>query len=190
MMAFCQRTAILVGPAAVDAEPTDLTLKEIVGGGEPEVTQDGRVEVTKETVTEVLDTGLFSSRGQNRVGWAHYTYVEFLASEYVLAHQLTPEQTSSLIMHPLDPTRVVPQLHGTAGWIAGADEVMFERICASDPQVSLRSDTGTMDSLSHTSKARNETSRPDSPPSISRRHAMLRSFRRSLPLLHSTRRKP
>ena len=146
MMAFCQRTAILVGPAAVDAEPTDLTLKEIVGGGEPEVTQDGRVEVTKETVTEVLDTGLFSSRGQNRVGWAHYTYVEFLASEYVLAHQLTPEQTSSLIMHPLDPTRVVPQLHGTAGWIAGADEVMFERICASDPQVSLRSDTGTMDS--------------------------------------------
>ena len=38
---------------------------------------------TDDDVREVLDTGLFSSRGEHRMGWAHQGYGEFLAALYL-----------------------------------------------------------------------------------------------------------
>ena len=37
-----------------------------------------------EDVREVLDTGLFSARGERRMGWAHQTYEEFLGANYLI----------------------------------------------------------------------------------------------------------
>jgi hypothetical protein len=144
MMAFCQR-GIVVRSGTPEAASTELCIGEIAGAGQREETETGHVDLTSKVVEEVLDTGLFSGRGPNQLGWAHQTYLEFLASEYVVAHGLAPEQTASLLMHPLEPTKVIPQLRGVAAWLAGRNLDVFDRICASDPQVLLRADVGTLD---------------------------------------------
>ena len=45
----------------------------------------GEFAVSEGAVREVLsDTGLFSSRGPRRMGWAHRTFAEYLASRYLV----------------------------------------------------------------------------------------------------------
>ena len=41
---------------------------------------------------ETLDTGLFSSRGIDQMGWAHQTYAEFLAARFVVEQGMPAEQ--------------------------------------------------------------------------------------------------
>lgn len=145
IMAFCQRDSIPQRGGAGQAEPTDLTIADIVGTGQREKTEDSEVEMTEETAKEALNSGLFSGRGPDHLGWRHHTYLEFLASEYVLAHGFSSEQLAELIMHPLDTSKVVPQLHGVAAWLAGKKQDIFNRICATDPRVLLAADIGTLD---------------------------------------------
>ena len=45
---------------------------------------------TDDDVREVLDTGLFSSRGDQRMGWAHQGYGEFLAALYLFERGVPP----------------------------------------------------------------------------------------------------
>jgi hypothetical protein len=48
--------------------------------------------VTDNDVREVLDTGLFSSRGGVRLGWAHQSYAEFLAALYLVEKNVVISQ--------------------------------------------------------------------------------------------------
>ena len=103
-------------------------------------------EVSEAAIREALDTGLFSSRGRNRMGWAHQTYAEFLAAQYLVQHETTLTQTMSLITHPGDIDRkLVPQLHETAAWLAGMMPEAFREIMKVAPEVLLRSDVATAD---------------------------------------------
>jgi hypothetical protein len=145
IMALCQRTSILRHGGSSAAEPSDLTIDDILDTAEREKTEDGESEMTPSAVKEVLNTGLFSGRGSERLGWAHQTYSEFLASEYLQAHRFAPEQIVDLLMHPQDRSRVVPQLHGVAAWLAGKSQEVFDRICATDPRVLLAADIATLD---------------------------------------------
>ena len=79
---------------------------------------------------KVLQTGLFSLRSKNRLGWAHQTYAEFLAALYSIdQHQLPPTQIDTLLMSSGGSgTKLVPQLHETAAWLASLDIVVFRRI--------------------------------------------------------------
>ena len=119
--------------------PEDVTVRKLVGGAEPVGTQ--KVDVTEDAVRKARKTGLFSSRGPHRMGWAHQTYAEFLAARYVVGCGMTQGQILSLIVHPDDPSqRLVPQLHETSAWIAGMRAELFQAIMDRDPEVLLRSD--------------------------------------------------
>jgi predicted NACHT family NTPase len=106
-----------------------------------ETANGNRFPVTKEVIEEVLDTGLFSSRGSKRMGWAHQTYAEFLAAWYLTQHNLNLNHILELIIHP--DNRVVPQLHETAAWLASMRTDVLEEIVNTDPDVLLRSDIPT-----------------------------------------------
>ncbi len=102
-------------------------------------------EISEEAVEEVLDTGLFSSRGElSRMGWAHQTYAEFLAAWYLVQHQTPLNQVMKLIVSPEDPERkLIPQLHETAAWLASMRTDVLQKIMKTDPDVLLRSDIPT-----------------------------------------------
>jgi hypothetical protein len=139
---LCGRPAIWTGLAG-DAPEGDLALHDLLGGTER---VDGQpVEITEAVVREVLDTGLFSARGAEQLGFAHQTYGEFLAAWYVHSRGMDVAQMLSLITHPGDEVgRVVPQLQETAAWFATLDPAVYDRIVESDPQVLLNSDVATM----------------------------------------------
>jgi hypothetical protein len=139
---FCAHPVLWTGGAAGDVPEGDLPLEDLLGGTED---VDGNpVEVTEAAVREVLDTGLFSSRGLERIGFSHQTYAEYLAADYLVRRGFTLRQILSLILHPGGDSRVVPQLQEAAAWLATLVPAVCEYILRTNPQVLLRSDVSTM----------------------------------------------
>lgn len=141
---FCKRSAISTAHRSTIALETDLTLSELTQG-EVKFRQT-LLPVNLENLRETFDTGLFSARGPDRLGWAHQTYAEFLASRYLEKQGVSTRQIADLIQHPLDPDKkLVPQLHETAAWIASNHSEIFQQVLQSEPDVLLRSDVATAD---------------------------------------------
>jgi predicted NACHT family NTPase len=139
---FCNYYAVWMGPNLGDKPDSDVSVGDTAGRAEGLV--DTKDAVDEHRIIETLSTGLFSSRGANRIGWAHQTYAEFLAARYVLANELNPEQVLDLILHPTDG-KVIPQLHQTAAWLATLSPQIFQRLTTIDPEVLLRSDVTKAD---------------------------------------------
>lgn len=142
---LAKRAAIRIDLAYGDDIGEDVPLRSLSGGTE---VADGKdFEMDEAAVEETLRiSGLFTSRGPNRLGFAHQTYAEFLAARYVVEHKMTLPQIQSLVVHPTDPGRkIVPQLQETCAWIAGMRPDVFQTVLNTDPQVLLRSDVARAD---------------------------------------------
>lgn len=142
---FANRYAIWTGIDCGDVPEEDTTVQQLIGRSE---SVDGdEFQVSEAAITETVATGLFSSRGPNRLGFAHQTYAEFLAAQYLVQRQMNLTQMMSLLTHPGDPDRkLVPQLHEAAAWLAGMVPDVFREITQVNPDVLLQSDVATADS--------------------------------------------
>ncbi|HKP52598.1 MAG TPA: hypothetical protein VJ183_08090 [Chloroflexia bacterium] len=136
---FANRYAVWIGTDQESVPDEDMTLGELCEGNEGALGQ--RFEVDEDVVREVLSTGLFTSRGQDRMGWSHQTYAEYLAAWYITHHKMLPAQIMSLLAYPSDSTgKLVPQLHEVAAWLASMVPAVFCEILKSNPEVLLRCD--------------------------------------------------
>ncbi len=136
---FCNRSAIWVGPDLADRPDDDITVSGLSGGVEK--SRGTAFEVTEAGIRELLsETGLFSSRGPRRMGWAHRTFAEYLAARYLVVSGLGVEQIKGLILHPHGPGKVVPQLQQVVAWLAGMVPEVFRMILAADPSVLVLGD--------------------------------------------------
>ncbi|MCQ3944675.1 MAG: hypothetical protein DPW11_02775 [bacterium] len=105
------------------------------------------VAVGDQQVLEVLNTGLFSSRGNGKMGWAHQTYGEFLAARYIVRHKLDWQQTQSMLFHDslkIGTFQVVPQLYEVSAWLASIDPSFFDNAVPLDPEFLLLSDANVI----------------------------------------------
>jgi len=144
VMMFSNRSTISIPLTGEEDEEGDIPATELSGGYE--VANDGAFEVTEEHIKEVLDTGFFTLRAPSRLGWAHQTYKEYLAAQYVVNARLSAAEVMQLLTHPDDPEgKLVPQLHETAAWLAGMMPELFHSILRIDPDVLLRSDIAGVD---------------------------------------------
>jgi len=142
MMLLGKRSVVWMGTDVGRPSEECITLRELVCWEKP--VQEAGVEVTEAVLREVLDTGLFTSRGPEQAGWAHQTYAEFLAARYLVQHGLTVNQMMSLVSHPRDPEgRLVPQLQGVAAWLAAMEPDVFAEIAQHEPEVLLQSNVTT-----------------------------------------------
>lgn len=82
----------------VDADGEDISVQRLAGGTEP--TPAGMCDVTVPAAIEAARTGLFTSRGGQRLGWAHATFADFLAADWVVAHKLSATQARPLFLAP------------------------------------------------------------------------------------------
>ena len=134
---LCQRDAIWTEANCGDPLESDLTLDELCAGP---FSATG-IPVTNENLKETLDTGLFCSRGKNRLGWAHQTYAEFLAAQFLHDSKMSLEKMLKLLVYHGDAEgKLVPQLHETAAWLATMDASIREAIFKTEPDILLRSD--------------------------------------------------
>lgn len=138
---FALRSAIWTSPSSGDDSEKDVLPRELCLGNEN--AYERSFPVTEKAIKEVLDSGLFSSRGSNRMGWAHQTYAEFLAAWYLKQHSLNLSQIQNLIIHP--DRRVIPQLQETTAWLASMIPEVFQEIMKTDPDLLLQSDISTID---------------------------------------------
>ena len=133
---LCKRFAVYTGPEADGVPPEDVLIGDLAGGFER--AGDDDVEVSESALWEVLGTGLFSSRGADRLGWAHLTYAEFLAARYCTRRKMPVAQMRPLLFHPSDQgRRLIPQLHEVAAWISVMDPEILKAVAGSDPEALL-----------------------------------------------------
>lgn len=139
LMMFGNRASIWTGSNHGDMPVDDVRLSMLRGGME-QIGPDTFV-VDDVALQETLNTGLFSSRGTYRLGWAHQTYAEFLAARHVRYQRVPLTQIRNLIVHSDDPAgRLVPQLHQTIAWLASMVPEIFQEVMDREPEVLLRSD--------------------------------------------------
>ncbi|WP_199313906.1 hypothetical protein [Leptolyngbya sp. FACHB-671] len=125
-----------------DVPDEDVLLQTLCFGYEK--ANEREFEVTRESIKEVLDTGLFSSRGLHRMGWTHQTHAEFLAAWYLTQHEISLEQITKLIFSSDDPDhKLIPQLHEAAAWLASMRADVLQEIIKTDPDVLLQTDVPT-----------------------------------------------
>lgn len=151
---FANRYAIRTNLDLGDVPDEDFTIEDISGGNER---VNGKTfEVERPIIKETLGTGLFSSRGSNRIGWSHRTFAEYLAAYYLKKHQLTLDQMMNMLIHPGDPERkIFPSLQEVAAWLAGMIPDVFKKIHNSEPVVLLRSDVAKADNKTRSDLVKN-----------------------------------
>lgn len=137
---FANRDAVWTGRDRGQVPEDDVLSRKLAQGYEKANAR--QFEASEASITEVLNTGLFSSRGTNRMGWAHQTYAEFLAAWYLKQYNLNLTQILNLIIHS---GRVVPQLQETTAWLASMMPEVFQEVMKTDPDVLLQSDISTID---------------------------------------------
>jgi len=141
---FANRYAIWTDIDQANVPLEGVKISQLAGGTENVGGQN--ITVTPDLVKATIQTGLFTSRGAYRMGWAHQTYAEFLAARYVLKCSMTEKQIMSLLVHPVGKEqKLIPQLYETAAWVANNDVNIFERIMECDPEVLLRSDIASFE---------------------------------------------
>ncbi len=88
---------------------------------------------------EAIGTGLFTSRGPNRFGFAHQTFAECLAAQYLAKLPLI-QIRRLLCRRDGNDEHVVPQLSEMAAWLAGMRDDFFGHLLRWEPEIMLRSD--------------------------------------------------
>jgi predicted NACHT family NTPase len=138
---FANRFAIWTESNQGDVPAEDVLIEQIALGKESY--NNRTTDVTESAIREVLDTGLFSSRGLNRMGWAHKTYAEFLAAWYLTQHNVVTPKVLNLIIYPSG--KVVPQLEETTAWLASMMPEVFQEVVKTAPDVLIQSDVAMTD---------------------------------------------
>lgn len=143
VMTLANRAAVWTGSEFGDVAAEDVAIRDLVGWHEE--TKGQSFQVTEKSVKETLSTGLFTARGEHRLGWAHQTYAEYLAAWYLRHIGLDHKQALHLLTHQgTAEQRLVPQLHETAAWAASLIPKLFDDILPMDPDVLLSSDVGSV----------------------------------------------
>jgi hypothetical protein len=93
---------------------------------------------TDDDVREVLDTGLFSARGERRMGWAHRTYGEFLTADYLVEKDVPPQSTLKALTHPRGG--LIPPLAIVGAWAASLSPELRASLIETDSWTLLRGD--------------------------------------------------
>ncbi|MBX3157654.1 MAG: hypothetical protein KF773_16905 [Deltaproteobacteria bacterium] len=138
---FCNRPMFGDTVAEASMPSAFLPIGEVIRGQEPLVRGD-MVAVNMGNVREVLlRTGLFSAVGKDLVGWWHNSIADFLAGQYVRAHNLPTRQVIELL-RLADPTApILPQLEGVIAWLIEDERLgLVARVMARSPLTLVRSD--------------------------------------------------
>ena len=137
VMVLSNKLSIWLG-VSTGAKQEDVSLDVLTQG--LRIFEGVGIRIGDDVIREVLDTGLFSLRDENRIGWAHQTYAEFLAAWYLTEIKMPLVQIISIFSHPVSQTgKLVPQLHETAAWLAALRSDVYAVCLKVDPQVLLRS---------------------------------------------------
>lgn len=90
----------------------------------------------------LIDTGVFSARGENAVGFAHESYGDYLAGSALATAQFSAAQVLDLVTITVAGQRtVIPALEEVVGWATTLNPALAQQFLTLDPAPFLRTDT-------------------------------------------------
>lgn len=135
---FGSLESIITDPVVL-AGPRELALTSIEGGHEPDDLSER--PCTARELHRVMESALFTPVAAGRVGFAHHSFQEFLAAEYLRLHRVAlPALTGLLFIGSGRARHVVVAHREVAGWLAGSHDDLFDALLADDPAVLLPAD--------------------------------------------------
>jgi hypothetical protein len=138
--AYLAALLILTGRSAIcTAHQRDAALKSDLHLDSVLADPNFRKIGNRNAVVASLNSALFSSRGENRLGFTHQTFAECLAARQV-CHMPLPQLRKLFCGKDSINEHVIPQLAETAAWLAGINDEFLQHILKIDPEVLLRSD--------------------------------------------------
>jgi hypothetical protein len=145
VMIFCNKSFVDLKNLN-NTEDNAITLNMLLEG--EEIAEGFTFNFTQNDLKEtILQTALFSSRGNLRFGFSHTAYAEYLAARFIANHNLEIEQIKSLITISSDSEgKIIPQIKGVASWLSLLSENMTEYAINNDPQNLLYGDVDFLDS--------------------------------------------
>ena len=132
------RFAIWTG-SETDAPIMDVPVSRLAGS--PEKGDFTDFTAADADIREVLDTGLFTARGADQMGWAHHSYAEFLAADYLIEKGVSPRSILKTIAHPKGG--LIPPLANVGAWAASLSPNVRHSLIATDPWIMVRGDLTT-----------------------------------------------
>jgi hypothetical protein len=143
MMIFSNKMSIYTG-ANIHSFQNTLRIEDIISNHELDI--ELGIKLSPKYILEVLDTGLFTSRGIELMGWSHHSYAEFLAGVFLINHKVSEKQLRTLFFDShTGNSKVIPNLQQSAAWLASGDKSFFQLVLKLDSDVLLRSDLLTLD---------------------------------------------
>jgi hypothetical protein len=137
---FTNRLIIILKESNFNLAENEINSYEFIGGKEEINNQSFNID--KKSIDETLDSGLFSSLGQEKMIWAHKSYSEFLAAWYLIKKEVKTPQILNLITNSNEEgVKVIPQIKETAGWLASMNDEIFTEILKYSPETIVKSDT-------------------------------------------------
>lgn len=98
-------------------------------------------ELTREVLTETLQSGLFDAQAGEVYSWRHQTYAEYLAASYLQFRQTPSEEIIQLLCDTSTGIpRLWPQVEETASWLAILVPEVFNHLVADNAEVFVRCD--------------------------------------------------
>lgn len=141
---ICNKPVININEKMKKLPKSEVPIQSLKGG--KEIVNDNEFNIDEKVIMETLGTGLFSSRGIDRLGWAHQSYAEFLSALYISQNDIHIHQVKSLLVHPYDPEgKLIPQLHETANWLSGMELDIFKMLLEIEPELLLQSNVKIKD---------------------------------------------
>ena len=101
------KSVVWTGAQIGSMPPDDISVSDLLGA---DAYNGNQFEVNEAVIRDTINTGLFTARAASRMGWAHQTYAEFLASEYMLSRLDAKQRGSLLLLSDSVGADVVPQL--------------------------------------------------------------------------------
>ena len=125
---LCGKSAIHIG----SLDETDPTI-------DLHISDAADTALSEDVILDTIGSGLFTSRSPNRLTFAHQTFAECLAAQFL--NRLPLIQIRKLLCgRDSGDEHVIPQLAETAAWVAGMNDDFFDYLCRIEPEALLRSD--------------------------------------------------
>lgn len=134
LLLLCGKSAIHIGPIADASAEADLHLNQAADNSGHEADL-----LTEAVFDDAVCSALFTSRGSHRFGFAHQTFAECLAAQFLSRLPLV-QIRKLLCARDAGEEYVIPQLAETAAWVAGVREDFFDYLCRIEPEALIRSD--------------------------------------------------
>ncbi|MYV97261.1 ATP-binding protein [Streptomyces sp. SID3343] len=121
-----------------DEQDGDLRADDLTGGV-PEIEGDGEFEVGSRLLHSVLDSALFSGRGDGRLRPVHNSYAAYLTAWYLTERKMSVKQLLPLLVQrgELGTPGIHPALRETAAWLIALDPEQAGWLLEADPEALL-----------------------------------------------------